>query len=500
MRARAVALLCSLAVLAGACASTGSGVSSVRSRPVGAPDTSTGDTTPGVASSTSTTRPGTTATPTTGPARREVVSFGQGRPGPQPYDAFLVAAATDIEGYWAEQYPLVYVKPFQPLEGAIYAIYPTRTDPPSDCDGKAISYDRVHGNAFYTDCGDLVAYDDSELLPQLVGVLGQAAVGVVLAHEFGHAVQKRAGIFQLNLPTVATEQQADCFAGAWAAHVARGESDLLRFTDADVRSGLIAMIQVADPVGIDVNVDADAHGTAFDRVGAFQEGFINGARRCVGFVDDPPPLINLTFLNATDASTGGNLPFGDIQALIPASLDKYWSQQLAAVNVSFTTPGVQPFPAAGPYPTCDGFSGRDFPNSAFYCASTNTIVYDDDLARKFYDQLGDFSIGYLISDAYSEAVQLALKSSLKGEDRALLDDCLTGSWVLHIIPRPDGTQIDDTQPIVLSPGDLDEAVTTAVKIGDNTADTNVIGSAFEKIASFRSGVLGGLDTCSTRIH
>ena len=36
------------------------------------------------------------------------------------------------------------------------------------------------------------------------------------------------------------------------------------------------MLEVRDPVGTDQFVEG-GHGSAFDRVGAFQEGFVNGA-------------------------------------------------------------------------------------------------------------------------------------------------------------------------------------------------------------------------------
>ena len=49
----------------------------------------------------------------------------------------------------------------------------------------------------------------------------------------------------------------------------------ITFTDEDVRSGLVAMITVRDPIGIDT-LDAGGHGSAFDRVGAFQTGFAEG--------------------------------------------------------------------------------------------------------------------------------------------------------------------------------------------------------------------------------
>ena len=39
----------------------------------------------------------------------------------------------------------------------------------------------------------------------------------------------------------------------------------------------------------------------------------------------------------------------------------------------------------------------------------------------------------------------------------------------------------------------------AVLVGDPGANDNIVGSPFEKIESFRVGVLGGLDACNARI-
>ena len=50
--------------------------------------------------------------------------------------------------------------------------------------------------------------------------------------------------------------------------------------------------------------------------------------------------------------------------------------------------------------------------------------------------------------------------------------------------------------LLLSAGDLDEAVVTAIARSDLATDTNVLGSAFEKIDAFRKGVLGGLNVCA----
>ncbi len=50
----------------------------------------------------------------------------------------------------------------------------------------------------------------------------------------------------------------------------------------------------------------------------------------------------------------------------------------------------------------------------------------------------------------------------------------------------------------MSAGDLDEAVVTAVALGDEASTTDIVGTAFEKIDSFRAGVLGGLPACQNR--
>ena len=106
---------------------------------------------------------------------------------------------------------------------------------------------------------------------------------------------------------------------------------------------------------------------------------------------------------------------------------------------------------------------------------------------------GDMSVGFLFSNAYSEAVQVALASARAGETRALFNDCLTGAWVAYIVPPIDFESREDT--LQLSAGDLDEAIVTAIGRSDVSRDTNILGSAFERIDAFRIGVLGGLNAC-----
>ena len=93
-------------------------------------------------------------------------------------------------------------------------------------------------------------------------------------------------------------------------------------------------------------------------------------------------------------------------------------------------------------------------------------------------------------------MQGLLGSTLTGEPRALLDDCLTGAWIRDDLPP---TPQDEKRDLSLSAGDLDEAIVTSIVRSDPTTDTDIEGSAFEKIGAFRSGVLGGLQACQDRI-
>lgn len=503
MRGRTLALLTLLSLTVAACGRD-AGVSVTGSKITPGASTPAGETSPADTS----TPPGPSGTtPTELDVIDGVVDFGEKGPQHPEYDGFLTHAFNDIEAFWNDEFQATYDTPWTPLAGGIYAAYPDRTSAIPGCGTAESTYEDVQrGTAFYCSDGDFMAYDDAQGLPDLVDQLGRDAVAVVLAHEFGHAIQAR--VDDGNHPSVLIEQQADCFAGAWAAHAAAGAGSI-RFDDAAVRAGLTAMIYVRDPVDGGGIADPDAHGTGFDRVGAFQDGFEGGARRCSTFFTEGrlDTLVNIPF-DFRDTN-GGNLPMvdaspdptngaNDIVTLIPQSLEAYWTTLAAANSVPFTAPTLQPFPTAGPYPECASLTDAEFRQNIVFCPDDNTIHWDRQYSEQLASDplLGDMSVGYLISNAYSEAIQYALRSKRTGESRALFDDCLTGSWVGYIVPP---IPQDRADTLVLSAGDLDEAIITAIDRSDEHTDTNRLGSAFEKVDAFRTGVLGGLNVCRNAI-
>ncbi len=124
---------------------------------------------------------------------------------------------------------------------------------------------------------------------------------------------------------------------------------------------------------------------------------------------------------------------------------------------------------------CDEPAGS-FDTGAVLCPATNEVFFDDPLARDLYDRFGDFVVGYILGGAWSEAAQIALGSPLQGEPRHLIDDCMTGGWAQSIVPAEDGTKPRPGPAI--EPGDLDEAIQTALGHRRRGVDRRCVGHRF----------------------
>ncbi len=434
-------------------------------------------------------------------AGRELLDLGDAKQ-PRAYDDLIRATLADLEQWWAEEFPARYGAPFEPLTGPVYAAYPERGDTVPGCgDAAETTYEEISlYGAFYCEQGDFMVYDDGAdgILATLSNEFGPPILGVVFAHEYGHAVQSRAGEFERGLPTITTEQQADCFAGAWVARAVRGEASGVSYTDADVRTGLIGMITVRDPKGID-QLEPGGHGSAFDRVGAFQVGFVEGLDGCIGLLDEPLPLVPNVYSPTEDPNLEGDSDFGfgtgQIGEFLPRDLNEFWPATVSAQGAQLTP--LVLVPVSDPSTVDCADPAGDIALGAVHCPATDEVIFDESFGYELYDEFGDFAVGYMFGVAWSEAVQQALDSPLAGEERALASDCLTGAWVADIIPSDQ--QSTAPRGVIISPGDLDEAIQTALVVGDETSTEDVVGSGFEKIAAFRQGVLEGIPACVDRL-
>jgi uncharacterized protein len=199
---------------------------------------------------------------------------------PQTMEEFLTAVTTDVDAHWTK----VFEASGLAEPRVSYAWIPAGQTAASACGGEsgtlgdsAAAYcpgeDTIYiSQQFATDI-----YDGSldHALPgssQGYGrTTGDFAVAYIVAHEYGHQIQDELGLFERygqQVPTMAFELQADCYAGAWA-NSAYQEN---RLEDGDVEEALDAALAVGD---FDT-ASPGHHGTPEQRREAWTRGFESG--------------------------------------------------------------------------------------------------------------------------------------------------------------------------------------------------------------------------------
>ncbi len=414
------------------------------------------------------------------PAGVDDVDIVGGDPDADSQRAMQIAIA-DVDAYWARTYPEVFGGRYSTVAGGFYAANDGQTPP---C---ATDASEVDGNAYYCPTEDVVAWDADGLVPYMVDTYGSLGLGLVVAHEWGHAIQVRAGV---EGPTVFLEQQADCLAGAWVDDV-RSDGD--RWFSVDGESLDLAMagfLELRDAPG-SVATDPTAHGTAFDRIRAFQEGVDGGAAACADYTLDTltPKLVDLPFTSQEEVASGGNLPLQEAFDLTVADLEDFWSKAWPEFGSGqFDPPEVEIF-SSSERPDCDEPVGLS--DEVFYCPDSNLLaVQDDGLVVKVHKAIGDYALSAIVGSGYGLAAldgmdELGDQSSATTR-RA---DCLAGVWSASVF-----AQNRESAQLVLSPGDLDEAVAALLTTADPGKDS-VTGTGFERVDAYRSGFMEGRDAC-----
>lgn len=102
---------------------------------------------------------------------------------------------------------------------------------------------------------------------KMVFNIGDSAAYFVLAHEYGHSVQRHLGLLNRRVPKRNLELQADCLAGVFFA----ATHSVGIMEPGDLEEGLFTALISGDH---DV-WDADHHGTPQQRMKAFAMGFKN---------------------------------------------------------------------------------------------------------------------------------------------------------------------------------------------------------------------------------
>jgi predicted metalloprotease len=411
--------------------------------------------------------------------------------GPNDDDVIIKKAVTDVETFYAQEFQKLYGTPFKPLSGGLFPYGPD--DPPPNCGGAGKSaYREVAQNAFYCPPSDFMAWDTVNLTNDLLDNFGPFTLAIVVAHELGHAVQARHGILDGRFVTFLTEQQADCFAGAYTQHVQQGGSKAFTVTPADLDSAIGGFLLIRDPIGTDTVHDTAAHGSAFQRINAFEDGLQGGAAKCKTYEDGTFNFVPEVFdPGSLDQAQNGNLPFPEVEPLVIKNLEGFWAAAFKDINKTWTPAKINAFdPAAGV--SCGGSSkkGADAVGLAFYCRPDDTLNWDEKRLMPAIYRIGDLAEAVIIANEYSTRAQHLADLPTGTPDARTQVDCFTGVWV--------GTtktdEINKTLPaeaqLSLSPGDLDEAVSAFLELSKASASesgNSTSGTAFRHLDAFRTG-------------
>lgn len=178
----------------------------------------------------------------------------------------------------------------------------------------------------------------------------------------------------------------------------------------------------------------------------------------------------------------------DVQKTFGEQLDGYEQTRLTLFRESVNSACGTASAAVGP----------------FYCPLDKRVFIDltfyDELRRRF-GAPGDFAQAYVIAHEVGHHVQNIRGKLGRGEvnqiETELQADCLAGAWAKSAQERG-----------LLEVGDVDEALTAAAAIGDDTIqrkttgrvqpETWTHGSAAQRSAAFKKGLQGGVAACGLR--
>ena len=408
-----------------------------------------------------------------------------------PIDKLALLSINDIEEYWKGVYS-------ESLKGSFKRVDKFISYDSDDPNSPVICHRKTYKfiNAFFNSRCDLIAWDRGVLFPLAQRYFGDMSVTGVLAHEFGHALQRMAKLVSKNDPTIVFEQQADCFAGVYLYWVASGKSPRFTLSTGDGLDHVLAgLITMRDPV--EDREDDNEHGSALDRVSAFQMGFVTGATACAAINNkeieqrrgDLPKILR------TDTDTG-ETETGEVK------IDEDTLSTLMEVMGQIFSPKQPPTLAYQPADCPDAKASPP----ASYCPATNTIVVDlpaltamAKVGGRDEHELpqGDDTALSIVMSRYALAVQHERGLPMQSPWTALRTACLTG-YTHRKMAEP--IDLPSHKQLLLTAGDVDEAVSGLLinHMVVSDADGATVPAGFTRIAAFRAGVAGNADACYSR--
>lgn len=401
-----------------------------------------------------------------------------------PMDRLALLAVNDIQEFWAKNYENYLAGQFEPVD-TLASYDSTDRNSPELCG--ASLYDSP--NAAFCFRLNTMIWDRGVFLPVAQEYFGDMGVVGVIAHEYGHALQWMAGIADMDTPGLVREQQADCFAGVYLHWVAAGDSPRFTLSTGDGLNHVLAgVIYIRDR--LEGGPSDDPHGSALDRVSAFQLGFTGGADQCAA--------IDMDEITKRQGDLPEHVTFDSGTTLDSPINDDTLAKLMAVLDTTFQ-------PAEAPTLTTDRSecTGATITEPTSYCPDSNKIFVDMPALQaagatknEESDEVlvqGDNSALSIVTSRYALAVQKERGAKIDTPVAALRTACLTG------VAQGQMTD-EDGADFILSPGDTDEAVAGLLANGLAASDVNGVPApaGFSRILAYRLGLSSRIDECFER--
>lgn len=396
-----------------------------------------------------------------------------------PIDQLAALSVADIEDYWRVNFPRTMSGKYEPVAD-LYSYDSNDPSSPIICGDDTYQLP----NAFFCGSGWLIAWDRGAFLPTVQKYFGDMAVTGALSHEYGHAIQRMAHLVKRSKTVLVAEQQADCFAGDYLRWVAEGKSPRFTLDTGDGLNKVLAgVITSRDPASVRAN-DPEGHGTALDRVAAFQTGFTSGATACADITAESIQQRRDELPEALQPATSKRHADAPITETSVRALVDQLGTIFAAKNPP--TLSLQPAQCRGTEPT----------KPVSYCPVSNTVFVDLPGLQRLGEP-GDERHDYVLlqgtntamsalASRYALAVQHQRGLPMNSIATALRTACLTGT-----VERKLGETADPPAPLKpLTSRDIDQAVAGLLGNGlvASDADGTTVPAGFNRIAAFRAGL------------
>ena len=408
-------------------------------------------------------------------------------------DRLALSAINDIEDFWKQNYSDSLQGTFAPVSTLLS--YDSHSPQGPEVCG-ANTYKLV--NALYCPPEDVMAWDRGALIPAAKKYFGDMSVNAVLAHEYGHAVQWMAKLVDDTTAVLVREQQADCFSGVYMRWVAEGRSPRFTLSTTDGLDHVLAgAIELRDPTLTPHDPAVrNPHGTALDRVSAFQIGFDSGAAACARIDMTEIKQRRGDLPQSLQVDPEGNVETGQVE------INKEMLSSLMELLGKIFNPANPPALSTETANCPDA----QFTKPASYCPANNTIYVDLPALQEMgaaadESQMvllqGDNTAISVFTSRYTLALQHERGLTLDTPDTALRAACLTGV-AQRKMAEP--IELSSGNTLVLTAGDVDEAISGLLTNGLVASDVNgkTVPAGFTRIVAYRSGLFGDVDQCYRR--